>query len=181
RRRGEVLCRPRPQPAPPRQEMLDHLGRRATRARVLHGKGHDAARAAAAPDQLRLADRPGEDAFRDGDLCHHALRFRNSSFTIFPVAFTGSASRNSTVRGTLKFAISPRAHSTIAAASTGGPGASTTKALATSPRRSSGTPITDTCATRGGRGIRFSISAEYALNPPTMNMSLMRPTIRRYP
>ena len=47
--------------------------------------------------------------------CRHvdAERARSSSFTTLPVAFTGNSSRNSTKRGTLKFAISPRAHSMI--------------------------------------------------------------------
>ena len=34
---------------------------------------------------------------------------------------------------------------------------------------------------RGARSIMFSISAGYALKPPTMNMSLMRSVMRRLP
>jgi len=47
--------------------------------------------------------------------------------------------------------------------------------------RSSGTPTTATCATFSFRRNRFSISAGYALNPPTMNMSFVRSVIRTYP
>ncbi len=53
RRRWEFLGRPRPEPAPPRQQVFGHLGRRAARARVLRGKGDDPALGTPAPDQLR--------------------------------------------------------------------------------------------------------------------------------
>ena len=104
RRRREVLRGPRPQPAPARR-----AGARPSRSTRSAGtsparESDDAARGAAAADQLRVVGRPGEDAFGDRDLRHHAsLRFvalrtraRSSSFTTLPVAFTGSASRNST-------------------------------------------------------------------------------------
>ena len=61
------------------------------------------------------------------------------------------------------------------------PGATTTKAMPTSPSRSSGMPTTATWPTAGWPSRRFSISAGYALKPPTMNMSFLRPTMRRQP
>ena len=105
--RREVLRRPRPEPAAPREELLRHVGARTARARALRGERDDPARGASAPDQLRIVARPGEHAFRDRHSRHQLLiSLRSSSLTTLPVAFTGSASRNSTVRGTLKFAIS---------------------------------------------------------------------------
>ena len=52
-------------------------------------------------------------------------------------------------------------------------------ATPTSPSRSSGTPITATCATLGCATSTPSTSAGYTLKPPTMNMSLMRSVMRR--
>ena len=53
RRRREVLRRPRPE-LPRRDSSCSAIvGRRAPRARILRGKGHDAARGAAAADELR--------------------------------------------------------------------------------------------------------------------------------
>ena len=40
----------------------------------MRGKGHDSARLAATPDQLRLGTRPGEDPLGDRDLRHHLFR-----------------------------------------------------------------------------------------------------------
>ena len=61
------------------------------------------------------------------------------------------------------------------------PGRGTTNAQPTSPMRSSGTPTTATCVTAGWSRIMFSISAGYALKPPTMNMSFLRSVMRRLP
>src|SRR5215468_2049815 len=160
RRRRELLRGPRPQPTAPRQEMLLHLRRGTPWARLLDGEGDDPARGAPAADELRQVTGPREDPFAHGDGGHDGTaRARSSSFTTLPVAFTGSASRNSTVRGTLKFAISTRAHSMTSDGSIGGPGSRTTKARPTSPRRASGTPMTATCEMRGWARSRFSISA----------------------
>ena len=90
-------------------------------------------------EALRAVQRDARDAVGVGAVVADRLvrrrhddaeRARSSSLTTLPVAFTGSASRNSTKRGALKFAISPRAHSMISAGSIGGPGSSTTNAFA---------------------------------------------------
>ena len=73
RRRREVLRRPRPQPAAPREELFFHLGRRAARARVLRRERDDPARRAPAADQLRLVARPREHAFGHRHARHQLL------------------------------------------------------------------------------------------------------------
>ena len=101
-------------------------------------------------------------------------RSRSSNFKTFPLAFNGSASTTSRWRGTLKFAMCSRAHARTSSGSTVWPAVGTTNAMPTSPIRASGTPTIATWARSGWSSIRPSISAGYALNPPTMNMSLMR-------
>src|SRR5690606_5318960 len=74
---------------------------------------------------------------------------RSSYFSTFPVALTGSASTTRTVRGTLKLAMRSRAQARSPSGSTSRPGAGTTTAAPTSPRRSSGRPTTATWPTSG--------------------------------
>src|SRR5262245_8479445 len=90
---------------------------------------------------------------------HPRARSRSSYFSTLPEAFVGSAETISIRLGTLKFAICSRHHAISAAGPSVVPGRGTTYAMPTSPRRSSATPITATCAMPGCRYIRFSISA----------------------
>src|SRR5262249_1588187 len=80
-RRGgwELLGRPRPEPAAPRQPVHRHLRRRATGARVLRREGDDPARGTPAPYEPRLLGGPREDAFRYGDPSHYPNSGRSAS------------------------------------------------------------------------------------------------------
>ena len=71
----------------------------------------------------------------------------------------GSSGTMATCRGTLKFAMCSRAQATTPSASSEASARGTTKAMPTSPMRSSGTPITAAWATPGISNSRLSISA----------------------
>jgi pimeloyl-ACP methyl ester carboxylesterase len=97
----------------------------------------------------------GTGVVLDGEVPPYARR----SFWTLPVAFSGRASMNATVRGTLKPAIRSLAQAMSSSASATAPGARTTNALPTWPMRSSGTPMTAACATAGCSMRKPSISA----------------------
>src|SRR5262249_41068356 len=80
-RRGgwELLGRPRPEPAAPRQQVLRHLRRRAARARVLSREGDDPARGTPAPYEPGLLGGPREAASRHGDPSHYPYSGRSAS------------------------------------------------------------------------------------------------------
>ena len=84
---------------------------------------------------------------------------RSSYLSTLPDALTGSASTMATRRGTLKLAILVRANAMMSSPVGAVPAAGTTKAMPTSPRRSSGTPTTATWDTSGWASRRSSISA----------------------
>src|SRR5262245_43004317 len=72
--RRELLGRPCPQTAAPRQQVLRHLRCGAARARTLRRERDDAACATPAADQPGLVGWPRENSFRYGDSSHHHLR-----------------------------------------------------------------------------------------------------------
>ena len=92
-------------------------------------------------------------------MARFAAHSRSSVLSTLLLAFIGSASTMRTWRGTLKLAMVSRAHATSSSGSGRVPAAGTTNAMPTSPMRSSGTPITATCAIVGWRSSSRSISA----------------------
>lgn len=103
------------------------------------------------------------------------------NFWTLPEPVSGNSLTISTYFGILKFAIRSFAKSRIACGVSVAPAFGMTNAMTTSPSTGSGTPTIDTSRMSGCRRKKFSISAGYVLNPPTMIMSLRRPVIRRYP
>src|SRR5690606_31195418 len=94
-----------------------------------------------------------------GGQAEPAARARSSPFSTLLLALTGRASSTSTRRGALKLASRSRAQATTSSGSTAAPLRGPTKAIPTSPRRSSGTPITAAWAMSGWVSRTRSISA----------------------
>ncbi len=84
------------------------------------------------------------------------------------------SSQNSIRLGHLKWAIRSRQNAIRSSAVAVAPGLRVTKALGTSPHRSSGTPITATSATAGCLYRVFSTSMVEMFSPPEMMMSFLR-------
>src|SRR5690606_32171692 len=89
----------------------------------------------------------------------HQILSLKIGLTTLPPGLRGSASRNSTDRGTLKLAKCCRVCAITVSASSSTPGLATSKALPTSPSRSSGTPLTADSATPSSRASTCSTSA----------------------
>ena len=186
RRRREVLRGPRPQPAPPRaagarpSSVDAQRGHESCAGNVTmpHAVHRLPISCGSSLGQVKRPSATGTRHHAPSSLARHAAR--SSSLTTLPVAFTGSASRNSTDARHLEVRhlgarplddlrrLDRRARS---------PARRTPCRPRRGARRARRSPRPARCA--GGASRRFSISAGYALNPPTMNMSLMRPTMRR--
>jgi hypothetical protein len=93
-----------------------------------------------------------------------------------PVAVVGSASRNSTSLGTMKFSRRVRQAAMISYSVRVAPSSRTTKALIASPRISSGMPATAASFTPSMSKMAFSTSIGLTFSPRVLMMSSLRPT-----
>src|SRR5213592_4196990 len=97
---------------------------------------------------------------------------RRWTFWILPELLIGNSSTNTTWRGILKLATRPRQCSITSRSTSVQPGASCTKATATSDSRASGSPTTAATSMAGWLIRKASTSMGSTFSPPILSMSL---------